>query len=608
MIEKMNVVHVVTVASQKKALLDGLRSLGIVHLAEKESADPALTERFAALSKLSMLLGDYAGEEQEKAPLSDGDFDKLFSQLNACLDKKQQLEQARAAAAAEAERLREWGDFSPEAVAQLKQEGIELHFYRMDKKLLAALSADKEVRYIRLRPVSKMETVAVVGALPSTYGASEFPLPEKGLSQLEGEIAQCDQGLAECTAFLKKAAHHLPSFQDQMLKSQNAAEYSSVSNTVGASDGLIWLSGYLPVADADKFRAAAKEHNWAFALEDPDDDDEKVPTKVKYNKITRLMIPIFDILGTVPGYREYDISFWFLAFFTLFFAMIIGDAGYGFLFLLAAAGLTIKTKKTTNTSLLLWVLAGGTMIWGAVTGTGFGLEGAMKIPFLKALVIPSFANYPEYFGVTAGDQQNAIMKFCFTIGAVQLALACVMNIKRKLGEKNLSWVADLGWLCSICAMYFVVLFLVIGQNVALGPVAGVIGCGFLLVVLFGGMSPDKSFSQGLKAGLADAFTVFLNTISAFGNIMSYIRLFAVGLASLAIAQSFNNMAAGFQGPLIVVGALIMIVGHALNVVMGLLSVVVHGARLNLLEFSGQLGMEWAGIAYHPFKKFDKINK
>ena len=248
------------------------------------------------------------------------------------------------------------------------------------------------------------------------------------------------------------------------------------------------------------------------------------------------------------------------------------------------------------------------MVWGAVTGTWFGLEGAMKIPFLKALVIPSFANYPEYFGVTAGDQQNAIMKFCFTIGAVQLALACVMNIKRKLGEKNLSWVADLGWLCSICAMYFVVLFLVIGQNVALGPVAGVIGCGFLLVVLFGVMSPDKSFSQGLKAGLADAFTVFLNTISAFGNIMSYIRLFAVGLASLAIAQSFNNMAAGFQGPLIVVGALIMIVGHALNVVMGLLSVVVHGARLNLLEFSGQLGMEWAGIAYHPFKKFDKINK
>ena len=153
-----------------------------------------------------------------------------------------------------------------------------------------------------------------------------------------------------------------------------------------------------------------------------------------------------------------------------------------------------------------------------------------------------------------------------------------------------------------------VLYLVIGQQVNLIPVACVVIAGFLLVVCFGGMAPDKTFGQGLKAGLGNAFTVFLNTISAFGNIMSYIRLFAVGMASLAIAQSFNNMALGFKGPLVVVGILIMLVGHGLNIVMGLLSVVVHGVRLNLLEFSGQLGMEWTGTAYAPFKKLDKIRK
>ena len=141
-------------------------------------------------------------------------------------------------------------------------------------------------------------------------------------------------------------------------------------------------------------------------------------------------------------------------------------------------------------------------------------------------------------------------------------------------------------------------------------VQGAVGliAGFLLVVCFGGMAPGKSFGQGLKAGLGDAFTVFLNTISAFGNIMSYIRLFAVGMASLAIAQSFNNMAFSFKGPLVVAAVLILLIGHGLNIVMGLLSVVVHGVRLNLLEFSGQLGMEWAGIAYDPFKKGDKIKK
>ena len=176
-----------------------------------------------------------------------------------------------------------------------------------------------------------------------------------------------------------------------------------------------------------------------------------------------------------------------------------------------------------------------------------------------------------------------------------------MNIKRKICRHNLSWLSDLGWLLSISALYLMVLYLVIGQNIQLGIVGAVVGLGFLLVVLFGGMGPGKTFGQGLKAGLGNTFTAFLDTISAFGNVMSYIRLFAVGMASLAIAQSFNNMASGFHGALVIVGAIIMIIGHVLNIVMGFLSVVVHGVRLNLLEFSGQLGMEWSGTAYNPFR-------
>ena len=393
-----------------------------------------------------------------------------------------------------------------------------------------------------------------------------------------------------------------------LLKTQNDAEYSAVSNTSQGQDGLVWLSGYLPVGEAEGLKKAAAQAHWAWAMDDPAGDDEKVPTKVQYNKVTKLMIPVFDILGTVPGYREYDISFWFLGFFTLFFAMIIGDAGYGCLFLLAALVLTLKGKGSSNAVQLLWVLSAATVIWGALTGTWFGLEQAMDVPLLKSLVIPTFANYPAYFDVSTTTQQNTIMKFCFILGTVQLSLACVMNIRRKLKEKDLSWVSDLGWLAAIDALYFVVLYLVIGQQVNLLPVAGVVIAGFLLVVCFGGMSPDKSFVQGLKAGLGNAFTVFLNTISAFGNIMSYIRLFAVGMASLAIAQSFNDMAFSLNGPLVIAAVLVLLIGHGLNIVMGLLSVVVHGVRLNLLEFSGQLGMEWAGIAYDPFKKRDKIKK
>ncbi|MBR0139045.1 MAG: hypothetical protein IJM17_02015, partial [Firmicutes bacterium] len=518
------------------------------------------------------------------------------------------LSARRSAAITAADKLREWGDFDPKEIRILRSEGVPLRFYRLDKKTLAELAADESVKYIKLASVEKMDTIAVIGDLPAGYSATEFTLPPKGLGQLEEEIAFCDKELSDCEDVFRRSAKYLSSFNDQMLKTQNDEEYSSVSNSTGSEEGLVWLTGYIPEDDVPAFKKAAAENGWAWAIDDPAEDDEKVPTKVRYTKLTKLMTPIFEILGTVPGYREYDISFWFLCFFTLFFAMIIGDAGYGMLFLIGAIAYTVKTKTVNNAVLLLYVLSVGTVIWGALTGTWFGLEGAMKIPFLKSLVIPSFANYPEYFGVSTSTQQNSIMKFCFIIGTVQLALACVMNIRKKIGQKDLSWVADLGWLCSICALYFVVLFLVIGESVDLKPVAVVVLTGFLLVVTFGGMEPGKSFKSGLKSGLGNSFTVFLNTISAFGNIMSYIRLFAVGMASLAIAQSFNNMASGFKGPLVIAGAVIMIIGHVLNIVMGFLSVVVHGVRLNLLEFSGQLNMEWSGTAYAPFKKFDKIKK
>ena len=97
----------------------------------------------------------------------------------------------------------------------------------------------------------------------------------------------------------------------------------------------------------------------------------------------------------------------------------------------------------------------------------------------------------------------------------------------------------------------------------------------------------------------------LLTISCFGNVMSYIRLFAVGMAGVAISQSFNGIAAGMHGPLIILGVLVVLIGHALNIIMCFLSVVVHGVRLNVLEFSGQVGLEWTGLPYEPFKTLNK---
>ena len=601
MIEKMKAVCIVAQDSHKEELLTTLRDLGILHIAEKQAADADVLKRFSMLSHLSLELKDYAKEENgETTTLSDEQFEQMYQNTVRALEQMTMIKEKRTDLVLEAERIKMWGDFDAPMVKRLCDQ-LDMHFYRMEKREYKRIKQDAHIKWIRLSPVEKMETVAVFGRLDTSVRAMEFVIPPKGLSQLQEEIKHCELQLSSCEAVLREAAGHLNSYAAQLLKTQNDAEYSSADRSLAYQNGLVWITGYIPDAEKEAFINAAKEHNWAWLMNDVQQGDENVPTKIRYNKLTALIKPVFDILGTVPGYAEYDISFWFLAFFTLFFAMIIGDAGYGLLFLIGTVAVHIKSKHVTNVTLLFYLLSGATVVWGALTGTWFGLEGAMNIPLLKSLVIPSFANYPEYFGLSATTTQNSVMKFCFSIGVIQLALACVMNIKRKISRHNLSWLSDLGWLLSISALYLMVLYLVIGQNIQFGIVGAVVGLGFLLVVLFGGMEPGKTFGQGLKAGLGNTFTAFLDTISAFGNVMSYIRLFAVGMASLAIAQSFNNMASGFHGALVIVGAIIMIIGHVLNIVMGFLSVVVHGVRLNLLEFSGQLGMEWSGTAYNPFR-------
>ncbi len=609
----MKMVCVVSSVSRKDEMLEGLRSLGLLHLAEKKAPERAVSERFTTLSKTASMLADYAPDKKskgrEKAPvLSDAEFEDMYQKVLAAIDRKSALDQEISAANAEIERIKAWGEFSPAEVKKVKEAGYDLHFYRLGKNEYQMALENPEIQMVRLTSIDKMHTVAVIGTLPQTIPASEFTLPEKGIADLNQEIADCQKENVSCDEVLQKASIYDASFQNQMLKAQNAENYSSASETAENDDDFVWISGYLPEADLDKFKTAATANQWAWAMDDVAEDDTEIPTKVKYGKVSGLIQPVFDILGILPGYRESDISLWFFLFFTLFFAMIIGDAGYGVLILIATIALVAKTKKFNTTTYLLLVLSIATIVWGAVTGTWFGMEKAMQVPFLKALVIPQFANYPEYFGVSALTQQNAIMKFSFTIGAIQMALGSLISIKKKLTEKNLSWVADLGWLVAVIGMYLLSLYLVIGQAMNIKPVFGMVGVAFILVVLFGGMSPDKTIGQGFKAGLGDAFTVFLNTISCFGNVMSYIRLFAVGMAGFAISQSFNGIAAGFHGPLIILGVVVVLIGHGLNIIMCFLSVVVHGVRLNVLEFSGQAGLEWTGIAYEPFKVNEKIKK
>ena len=608
MIEKMKMVYLVTSNSAKEEMLKGLRDVGVMHLAEKQSADRAVTDRFQSITDAITVLKAHSDSKKNKnnknnaEELSDEEFSKVYAEVRGAIEQKSSLEQEISSLETEISRVSPWGDFEPSDVDFLKEHGFDFHFYRMAEKDYQAAAAAEDVQVMRLGNIEKSVAAASLGVLPLEYQATEFALPEKSITDLKQTITDDEQLIEQCDESLTDASKYVSAFSERKVRIQNELKFSEADASLQGDGDFSWISGYIPEADLDAFKAMAAEKNCAWAIEDVDEEDFQVPTKLRYNKISRLIKPIYDILDIQPGYREQDISLWFFLFFILFFAMIIGDGGYGILILAVTIALNVKQKKAGDGIFLLYVLSIGTIIWGAVTGTWFGMESAMNVPFLKALVIPSIATYPEYFGVTSTETQFAVMKFSLSIGVVQLVLGAVLSIRKKASEKDLSLIADIGWLVAVVSMYMLSLNLVIGEDINLKPVFICVGAAFVTVVLFGGLTPGKTFGQSLKAGLAGAFTTFLDTISCFSNIMSYIRLFAVGMAGVAISQSFNNLGGSMPGILIVVGALIVLFGHALNIAMCFLSVVVHGVRLNVLEFSGQAGIEWAGISYDPFKE------
>ncbi len=323
-----------------------------------------------------------------------------------------------------------------------------------------------------------------------------------------------------------------------------------------------------------------------------------------------------DFLGTVPGYFEYDISGWFLGFILIFFGIIFGDGGYGLL-ICAAAGLLIgkaklSGKPISSAYLLIGLLGLATILWGMLTCTWFGLAPEALPGWLKALSVPVLSNvhadriwHPFWTNGEVGltTAQNTQI-FCFTLALVQLTVAHVKGLVRN--RRSLKLLADLGAILQLAGMYYVVLSMVVnGAVFPLGSPVGIIaiglvGAGFLLSFVFA--SYEGSIGAAILDSLKNIVSVLLGVVNVFSDIVSYIRLWAVGLAGAAISTTVNELAGPLFGDLlfVAIAVVLLVFGHGLNMILNVLSVIVHGVRLNTLEFSSHLDMSWSGHKYKPF--------
>jgi len=606
MIAPMKRAFVVLVDRDKRESLHELRRLGALHLEPISGAGREYEDLVAARQSVVEAIGLLSEYKVEPLAQDMGMREgiDLAAQVHGFNTATKAANDEALVLVREIERIRPWGHFEPALLADLAARGIPLRFVEVPVKKLAVLP--EAVDRVTLNQAKGLVRLALVADSHVELPADclEFKAPDRSLADLEASLMDARSRAEASRKAIADKAPFVAALGKALAKLEREAAFEAARSGMPAQEGLAWFSAWVPVADEKRLSAAAAKAGWGLLLDDPL-DEEQPPTKIENPPLIRMIQPVFDFLGTVPNYREYDISGLFLFFFTFFFAMIFGDGGYGSILFLTGLALAVKSKlggkKVPDPIRLLLVLSGATVIWGALTMSWFGLPPEKVPSVLKTLSIFWLSNAnPE-----SGDNVKVL---CFCLGLVQLSIAHIKNVRRDF--PSLKLLGQLGQLAMVMGMFFLVLNLVISAKKYPLPMWALymVGIGFILNFIFAGYERGKNvfaaIGKSILSSMANIVSVFLGVVNIFADIVSYIRLWAVGLAGLAISQTINNMAGPMFGSFIMFffGVLLLVFGHGLNVIMSVLSVIVHGVRLNVLEFSGHLGMEWSGYSYEPFKE------
>jgi len=471
-----------------------------------------------------------------------------------------------------------WGDFDPAQIEALRQKGIYIGLYEVPLKEIKNIPSGIIVKQIYTS--SGVGHCLLIAQQEIKVSFKEIPLPKMGLEDLRKRLYEDGRMMAIIRDDICK---YLADFSGlKVIKAQlvKKIEFSETLRGMGQIENFVYLRGFIPFDKEILLEKTAARENWGFLIEEPSAEDA-VPTLVRNPRWVALISPVFRLLEVIPGYRELDISPVFLCTLSLFFGMIIGDAGYGALYFLFTFLLQKKFSgrmKDQRVFFLFYLFSACAIFWGLITGTVFGQDWYLAAGFKPIIPILNDIKF--------------LQAFCFFLGALHLTLAHAMQGIRKM--PSLAVLADLGWIALLWSGFFIARTLILDASYP-AFVNKMIVSGISLVILFS--SPQKNILKMLGQGLG---TLVLSLMNNFTDVVSYVRLFAVGLAGVTISNTVNTLAAGF-GDNFLLKALILFLGHSINMVLGPMSVLVHGVRLNVLEFSGHAGLSWNGVSYKPLE-------
>ncbi|RMD80280.1 MAG: hypothetical protein D6820_06920 [Lentisphaerae bacterium] len=605
MIEKMKTVTVLALSGGAEDTLERLRDLGVLHvkLARIENRDIAETARkLEQLQTVRFLITRICKSSDPPVDVPGAETMTPEELAEAIQSRVQRLEEIQAKAAETKltlEEIRPWGEFDPRLIDQIRNSGVGIWICHAQESQLPELPED--CRMIRVAQRKKNVYFVVLAPRQLELELPEVKLPGQAPSELRRIYDQLLAESARLRGELKTLNRFAERLEDVELDLIEQLEFKQVHySTENPDPALIMLRGYCPAKKVDDLRESAHQHGWGLIVQDPDPEDKEVPTLITLPRWLEMAKPIFDIVGILPGYWEFDVSFLFLTFLTIFFAMIFGDAGYGAVFLIGLIGLMVAKPKLAKSRMvhLLTLFSVCTLIWGLLSGSIFGLDEAIVKPWYDRFNLSGLWAWTH--------EMKNIQALCFYIGAVHLSLAHAWRALVSINHPKC--LSEIGWIGVVWGNCLLAASLVAPDLYPVTP--------WILKTLYlGGLGLILLFTNPtikLHKAILDGFLSILgNGINSFVDVLSYIRLFAVGLSSYYVANSFNMIGENLmhigQGSLLALftfcaGLLVIIFGHVLNVMLGALGVFVHGIRLNTLEFSGHMGIEWAGIPFKPFAR------
>lgn len=587
--------------------LEDIRELGVVHvISRQKDISGDILDKYTLVKEIQNVIRALEKREVDSAGLEKPSEEcrgrSAFDCVVSLFEEREHLQTQLSQLNREINQVKPWGNFSPEVIKKLKEQNINLKFFSVASRKFPD-------EWLQKYPV---EVISQVGGI--TYfvmvvrGNEELPVidaeeirpPEKPLSQLQSEFADVEKERSRAEREIDAhAANSIDAIKRYLSEVKDDISYdNTIENTAKEAEGKVMLlEGWVPEERQEELDKYLERMDVLYLVDKPGNED-KIPVLLKNKKFSK----DFEMLGelySLPKYQELDMTPFFAPFYMLFFGFCLGDAGYGVLMAVIALIMKKRVKKQLKGVMnLIFYLGLSTILFGIIGGTLFGIP-------LYETGLPFYSTLAQKFSKQGTDINQLLFYLALVFGGLQILFGMVLKAINEV--RQFGWgfaVGTFGWLTLLFGSIGIYSYsLVSGKplselNLPFYVLLSVSGIMILLLNRIG-----RNVFMNVGVGL---WTTYNMITGILGDLLSYIRLFALGISSAIMGFVFNSLALEMSGSVpvlnIIIMIIILVIGHSINIFMSGLGAFVHPLRLTFVEFYKNAGFTGGGKQYNPFRK------